>query len=164
MEQLLLSSTYKAACSAADALIWCAFEAAVAVVVGGKEIGGISRKRRRRWRAHTMTDRYGLRSWWGRQSCACLVSGVSQMLFSPGLRAMGLGFWASLSASDGASSCPCNSWVTSLVRTTMSSMCARKKLGSNIKLPFAISMQEEFARLASSSNSCFETFLRTNQL
>jgi hypothetical protein len=30
MEQLLLSSTYKAACSAA---IWCTFEAAVAVVV-----------------------------------------------------------------------------------------------------------------------------------
>jgi hypothetical protein len=40
MEQLLLSSTYKAACAAADALIWCTFEAAVAVVVGGKEIGG----------------------------------------------------------------------------------------------------------------------------
>jgi hypothetical protein len=33
MEQLLLPSTYKAACSAADALIWCTFEAAVAVVV-----------------------------------------------------------------------------------------------------------------------------------
>lgn len=38
------------------------------------------------------------------------------------------------------------------------------KLGSNIKLPFAISMQEEFARLASSSKSCFGTFLRTKQL
>jgi hypothetical protein len=33
MEQLLLSSTYKAGCSAANALIWCTFEAAVAVVV-----------------------------------------------------------------------------------------------------------------------------------
>ncbi len=33
MEQLLLSSKYKAACSAADALMWCTFEAAVAVVV-----------------------------------------------------------------------------------------------------------------------------------
>ncbi|KAH8949088.1 hypothetical protein BDL97_10G012600 [Sphagnum fallax] len=36
------------------------------------------------------------------------------MPFSLEPRAMGLDFWASHSASDGASSWPCNSWVESL--------------------------------------------------
>jgi len=37
------------------------------------------------------------------------------MPFSLEPRATGLDFWASHSASDGASSWPCNSWVESLV-------------------------------------------------